>query len=207
MKQKLPLETWNRKAHFEFFKEMQEPFFGVTVAVDCTVAYQKSRELGISFFAYYLYKTLEAVNKMECFRYRIIENEIYIFDRIDASATVLREDKTFGFSYMKFDENLDIFKSIVRDEIARIQTTTGLLTTQYPENLIHFSALPWINFSSFSHARSFTWPDSCPKISFGKMVDENDKKTMSMSVHVHHGLMDGYHLGEFITLFQQLMNQ
>ncbi len=207
MKHKLDLETWNRKEHFEFFKQMDEPFFGVTISVDCTIAYQKAKELGISFFAYYLHKTLQAVNKIESFRYRIIGDEVYVFDRIDVSATVLREDKTFGFSYMKFDENLDIFKSIVKEEVARIQTTTGLLTTEYPENLIHFSAMPWINFSSFSHARSFSWPDSCPKISFGKMMDESGKKTMSMSVHVHHGLMDGYHLGEFLSLFQELMNQ
>ena len=58
----------------------------------------------------------------------------------------------------------------------------------------------------FSHARSFTFPDSCPKISFGKMMIENGKKTMSMSVHVHHGLIDGYHVGQFVNLFQELMN-
>ena len=206
MKQKLNLETWNRKEHYEFFKQMQEPFFGVTVTIDCTLAYQKAKDLGVSFFTYYLHKTLEAVNEIENFRYRIIDDEIYIFDNIDASATILREDKTFGFSYMKFDENLTDFKETVKAEVARIQTTTGLLTTEYPENLIHFSAMPWINFSSFSHARSFTWPDSCPKISFGKMIDENGKKSMAMSVHVHHGLMDGYHLGQFIEKFQELMN-
>ena len=37
--------------------------------------------------------------------------------------------------------------------------------------------------------------------------DENGKKTMSMSLHVHHGLMDGYHVGEFLTFFQDLMYQ
>ena len=206
MKQKLHLETWSRKEHFEFFKQMQEPFFGVTVTIDCTLAYQKAKDLGVSFFTYYLHKTLQAVNEIENFRYRIIEEDVYIFAIIDASATILRDDKTFGFSYMKFDKNLEIFKNTVQNEIARIQTTTGLLTTEYPENLIHFSAMPWINFSSFSHARSFTWPDSCPKISFGKMMDENDKKTMAMSVHVHHGLMDGYHLGQFLEKFQELMN-
>jgi chloramphenicol O-acetyltransferase type A len=118
----------------------------------------------------------------------------------------LREDKTFGFSQIAFSEHLNEFAENTKNEIARIQSTTGLFTREYSENLIHFSALPWINFTSFSHARSFSWPDSCPKISFGKMVDENGKKTMSMSIHVHHGLMDGYHVGEFIELFQKLMN-
>jgi chloramphenicol O-acetyltransferase type A len=207
MKKKLNLEAWNRKEHFLFFKQMEEPFFGVTVTIDCTKAYDKAKELGVSFFTYYLQKTLVAVNSIEPFRYRIIDNEVYIFDRIDASSTILREDKTFGFSQIEYSKDLNQFAENTKNEITRIQTTTGLFTREYSENLIHFSALPWINFTSFSHARSFTWPDSCPKISFGKMMEENGKKTMAMSVHVHHGLMDGYHVGEFLTFFQDLMNQ
>ncbi|MEO8233921.1 MAG: chloramphenicol acetyltransferase [Flavobacterium sp.] len=206
MKQKLNLDTWNRKEHFLFFKQMEEPFFGITTTIDCTNAYDKAKELNISFFTYYLHKTLVAVNAIENFRYRIIEDEIYIFNAVDASATILREDKTFGFSLIEYSNNIDDFAEITKKEIARIQNTTGLFTREFQENLIHFSALPWLNFTSFSHARSFTFPDSCPKVSFGKIMTENDKKTMSMSVHVHHGLMDGYHVGQFVNLFQELMN-
>lgn len=206
MKQKLNLDTWNRKEHFLFFKQMEEPFFGVTTRVDCTKAYAKSKELGVSFFTYYLHKTLVAVNAVENFRYRIIDNEVYVFDQIDASATILREDKTFGFSLMEYDENLNAFSEITRKEIARIQNTTGLITRDFEINLIHFSALPWVDFTSYSHARSYTWPDSCPKISFGKMVSANGEKSMALSIHVHHGLADGYHVGEFISKLQQLMD-
>lgn len=206
MKQKLNLDTWNRKEHFLFFKQMEETFFGITTTIDCTNAYDKAKELNISFFTYYLHKTLVATNTIENFRYRIIDDEIYIFDTIDASATIMREDKTFGFSLIEYSNNINDFAEITKKEIDRIQTTTGIFTRDFQENLIHFSALPWINFTSFSHARSFTWPDSCPKISFGKMMEENGKKTMSMSVHVHHGLMDGYHVGQFVNLFQELMN-
>lgn len=206
MKQKLDIDTWNRKEHFLFFNQMEEPFFGITIPFDCTKAYQKAKDLGVSFFTYYLHKTLVTVNSIENFRYRIKNNEVFIFDRIDASATILRENKTFGFSLIEFNEDIHEFASITKKEMERIQTTSGLFTRDYPENLIHFSALPWVNFTSFSHARSFTWPDSCPKISFGKMIDMNGKKTMSLSIHVHHGLMDGYHVGEFIDLFEKLMN-
>ena len=207
MKQKLNLETWNRKEHFLFFKQMEEPFFGVTTRVDCTKAYAKAKELGVSFFTYYLHKTLIAVNSVENFRYRIIDNEVYVFDQIDASATILREDKTFGFSLIAYDQNLNAFADITRKEIARIQDTTGLITRDFEINLIHFSALPWIDFTSYSHARSYTWPDSCPKISYGKMTEENGQKSMAISVHVHHGLADGYHVGQFLTLLQELLNE
>ncbi|MEO0045621.1 MAG: hypothetical protein RL705_812 [Bacteroidota bacterium] len=206
MKQKLNLDTWNRKEHFLFFKQMEEPFFGITTRIDCTKAYAKAKELGVSFFTYYLHKTLDAVNAVENFRYRIIDNEVYIFDQIDASATILRDDKTFGFSLIQYDNDLKVFAEITRKEIDRIQNTTGLITRDFEINLIHFSALPWVDFTSYSHARSFTWPDSCPKISYGKMVEENGKKTMAVSIHVHHGLVDGYHVGEFISILQELMN-
>ena len=207
MKQKLDLNSWNRKEHFLFFKQMEEPFYGITTTIDCTQAYTKAKAIGVSFFSYYLHKTLSAVNAVENFRYRIIEDEVYVFDVIDASATVMREDTTFGFSYMPFTEDINEFTQIVQTEIERMQTTTGVFTREYPENLIHFSALPWINFTSLSHARSFTWPDSCPKISIGKLTDENGKKSMPISVHVHHGLADGYHVGLFLEKLQQLMNE
>lgn len=208
MKTLLDLENWNRKEHFEHFSRMEEPFFGVTVEIDCTKAYKTAKELNASFFIFYLHKTLTAVNSVENFKYRISEGKIYSNDRIDASATIGREDGTFGFSLMEYNPDFRIFEKNALAEIERIQNTTGLFTRSFDyDNLIHFSAIPWINFTSLTHARSFTFPDSCPKISFGKMItSETGKRTIAMSVHVHHGLMDGMHVGRFVDNFQEAMN-
>lgn len=208
MKTLLDLENWNRKEHFEHFSKMEEPFFGATVEIDCTKAYQTAKELNASFFIFYLHKTLTAINSVENFKYRISEGKIYINERIDASATIGREDGTFGFSLIEYDPDFRIFEKNALTEIARIQNTTGLFTRSFEDdNLIHFSAIPWLNFTSLSHARSYTFPDSCPKISFGKMItSESGKRTIAMSVHVHHGLMDGLHLGQFVDCFQDVMN-
>ena len=209
MKTLLDLEKWPRKEHFHFFRQFEEPFFGATVEIDCTRAYENSKKLDSSFFIYYLHKTLVAVNTIESFRYRISDDKIYINDRIDASATIGRPDGTFGFSLIEYNLSFDIFKATALAEIERIQTTTGIFTRSFEsDNVIHFSAIPWLNFTSLSHARSYTFPDSCPKISFGKMmVSDAGKRTMSMSVHVHHGLMDGKHLGQFVDCFQEIMTQ
>lgn len=209
MKTLLDIENWHRKEHFEFFSKFEEPFFGVTVVIDCTRAYQVAKELNISFFIYYLHKTLVATNTIEPFKYRISENQIYICDSINGSATISRTDHSFGFSLMEYHSDLETFSKNALLEIERIQNTPGLFTRTFDEdNLIHFSAIPWVDFTSLSHARSYSFPDSCPKISFGKMmISENGKRTMSMAVHVHHALMDGYHVGEFVDCFQELMNQ
>lgn len=208
MKTLLDLENWNRKEHFLFFKQMEEPFFGATVEIDCTKAYQTAKSLKASFFIYYLHKTLVSINTIENFKYRISEDQIYINDRVDASATIGREDGTFGFSLIEYNPDFRIFEQTALAEIERIQNTTGLFTRSFDDdNVIHFSAIPWLNFTSLSHARSYTFPDSCPKISFGKMIiSETGKRTIAMSVHVHHGLMDGLHVGQFVDCFQDLIN-
>lgn len=204
----LNLDEWARKEHFHFFRTFDEPFYGATVTVDCTRCYEASQASGISFFVYYLHKTLQAVNDCEPFRYRIEGERVAIFDRVDVSATIGRNDGSFGFSFMEYDPGIDIFAKRCKIEMDRIQDTPGLFTREFTEkNLIHFSALPWVNFTSLSHARSFNFEDSCPKISFGSMtVSAEGRRTMPMSVHVHHALIDGLHLGQFIDRLNHLMD-
>jgi chloramphenicol O-acetyltransferase type A len=209
MKSFLDIDSWNRKEHFHFFKKFDEPFFGMTANIDCTNAYTASKFLGASFFIYYLHKTLIAVNSIEPFRYRISDNRIAVWDRIDGSATISREDGTFGFSLVEFNSDFNQFNAGALVEIERVKNTPGLITRDFSDdNLIHFSAIPWVDFTSLSHARNYSLPDSCPKISFGKMtLSDSGRRSMPMSVHVHHALMDGFHVGKFIDVFQDEMKK
>lgn len=207
MKQIIDLATWNRKEHFEFFSTFEEPFFGITTPIDMTIAYKKAKAKQVPFFVYYLHKTIAAVNQVENFRYRIEGKEVVLYNEIDASSTIMREDKSFGFSFMKFHADIHEFAKIVQTEIERIQLTPGLFTREFPENIIHFSAIPWINFTGLTHSRSYTLTDSCPKVSWGKLMEENGKKTMSVAVMAHHGLVDGYHMGLFVEALQTELNK
>lgn len=207
MKTLINIEDWNRKEHFLFFSKFEEPFFGISVKVDCTTAYDKANEQKVSFFLYYLYRALKAANEVENFRYRIIDDQVYLFASVNASPTINRHDGTFGFAYMDYHEKESKFYQEALLEIENVRNTNSLLPALSGENVIHFSAIPWLDFTSISHARSFSHPDSCPKISFGKVTDENGTKTMPVSVHVHHALMDGYHVGLFIEKFQTLLKK
>jgi chloramphenicol O-acetyltransferase type A len=207
MKHKLDIDTWNRKEHFNFFKSFDAPYYGVTIKLDCTHAYSNAKLLGVSFYSYYLHKILAAVNAIPNFRYRIEGNDVFEYDRIDASTTVLRDDHTFGFSNMKFVEDVKEFDAIVKAETKRVKNLAGLLTAPNAINAIHFSALPWIDFTSISESSDSRSGDSCAKISVGKLADEDGKKLMPFAVHVHHALVDGYHLGLFLNKLKELMNK
>lgn len=207
MKEKIDINTWIRKDHFKFFSAFEEPFFGVTVDVDCTLTYLEAKEKEVSFFLLYLHKSLLAANEIEPFSYRIIDGEVWKFNEVHASATINRPNGTFGFGYIDFDANFEDFKINANKEIEKVENSVGLIPSSSGENVIHYSALPWLNFTSLSHARNFSYNDSCPKISFGKLRLENGKKMMAVSIHVNHALMDGFSVSQFVDEFQALLNQ
>jgi len=204
-KTKLDVSNWARKEHFEFFHSFEEPYHGVTVRVDCTSAYQFAKSRGISFFLYCIYQTLAASQQIEAFRYRIEQDGVFLYDRIDGGSVIDRADGTFGYGYLPYSEKLEEFLDGAQHEIKRIRNTAGLPRTT-ANNIIRYSSLPWIDFTSLSHARAFSRGDSCPRITFGKMTEHSGRRTMPLSIHVNHALVDGLQLGQYLERLQQLMD-
>lgn len=205
----LDIENWNRKEHFEFFSTYDDPFFGVSTEVDCTKTYNYSKANNISFFSLYLHMSLVAANKIEAFRYRIIDDKVAVYNQIHASSTIARKDGTFGFSFVPFSTEFELFNENLRLEITRIENTTGLglddKTKRY--DIFHYSSVPWIKFSGVSHARNFKVADSSPKITFGKAYSFENKTMLPISIYAHHGLMDGLHVSKFLEEFQNSLKE
>ncbi len=72
-------------------------------------------------------------------------------------------------------------------------------------DLIRYSVLPWFDFTSVSHARQFARRDSAPYITFGKITESAGRHTMPLSIHVHHALVDGSHVAEFLQRFEEAL--
>ena len=207
MKKEIDILNWNRKEHYLFFKDFEEPFFGINVNVDCTKAHEKSKSLGYSFFLYYLHKSLVAINSMESFRYRIEEDKVLLYELIHASTTVLRPDNTFGFADIEFRTNFNEFQENAKKIFNTVKKEQDLRPSRYGDATIHYSATPWLHFTSVTHARKYSRKDSCPKITFGKIEVIKQREIMPVSVFAHHGLIDGFHVGEYFDLFQKLLNE
>jgi chloramphenicol O-acetyltransferase type A len=206
MKQRIDIDTWIRKPHYLHFKDFDEPFYGVCVSVDCTKAYQKAKEMNASFYLYYLHKSLLAAKQVEAFCYRIENNQVFLYDECRPTITVDRPDGTFGFGYIDFFEDFGDFQTAGKNEIEKVRKEHSLVASGL-DNVIHYSAAPWINFTSLSHPRRFSTGDSCPKITFGKLTDTDGKKLIPVAIHVHHALVDGRDIGEFVDIFQKLLNE
>ncbi|MDR0797447.1 MAG: chloramphenicol acetyltransferase [Nitrososphaerota archaeon] len=210
MKDKIDFQSWTRREYYEHFGSCDDPYFGVTVTVDCTVAYETCKRLDYSFFVYYMFESIKAANLIENFRYRIIDKDIWLFDRIHASTTVGRPDGTFGFALFEYTDEFNVFQKNADKQIAIVQKTQGLLADNDDArrfDVIHYTTLPWFSFTSFRHEKNFRHKESIPKIAFGKFSEREGKKWLTVSVNANHGLMDGYHIGKYLELFQAGLNK
>ncbi len=202
----IDLNTWNRKQHFEHFKAFKDPYFAVTIPLNVSRAYEFSKDNNLSFFARYLHDCMRSINNIANFKYRIENDNIVEYDIIHASATIMRKDNTFGFSFIEYDENLNVFINNIENEKLRINSTNDLYPPINGLDCIHCSTMPWINFSGHKEPVSGVI-DSVPKIAFSKTTKVNNQLIMNVSVNVNHALVDGYHVGLFLEKFQHNLSQ
>jgi chloramphenicol O-acetyltransferase type A len=201
-------KTWPRREYFDFFSQMASPYFGIVSEVDCTGAYLHAKKAGHSFFASYLHKSMVAVNNTPELCTRILGEDIVVFTPIHAGTTIGRDDGSFGFAYMNFSENFEIFNAELQAEIQAVKNSKGLRLNNddLKLDLIRHSSLPWINFTGLLHPTPLKPQESVPKITFGKRIMRNERYFLPVSVEAHHGLADGLHVSHYLQNFEALLN-
>jgi len=206
MKKIIDLDKWERKEHYLHFSRFYDPSFEITTNIDCTKAYQKAKDEKFSFFLYYLHCSLRAVNMVKEFRLRIEEENIICFDKIHAGPTIARDNGTFGFSHLPYFDDFNEFKNNAIEIIDEVKKARNLEPSSNQLDVVYYSSLPWISFTSISHPRfSYEIKDSIPKISFGKLIEKGSKKLMPISVSANHALMDGFHIAKHLELFEKYL--
>ena len=204
---KLTIDTWKRKEQFNFFKNYENPFFNICANVDVTKLFKFVKKNNYSFFLSSLYASIKAANLIEQFRYRIKNDDVIIYDTINLGSTVLNDDETFNFCYFDYCPDFEKFytaakKIIEQNKIHRFKMDAH----REKDNVIYYSVIPWISFTSFSHARNYSTRESIPKIVFGKITKVGEKINMPVSVEVHHALVDGLHVGKYFKLLQEILD-
>lgn len=206
MGQFIDLDSWSRRQHFYMFRAYDNPYFNLCAEVDVSALYALSRSRReVSLTLALFYASLRVANGIEAFRYRIRDQRVWCCDQIGGGSTVLRDNQSFGFSYFSYDEDFGRFAAAGRQEIERVKSTEDL-DPRGDDELIHYSVIPWVTFTSFSHARRWNTDDSIPKLVFGKYAERSGRVWLPVSVEVHHALMDGLHVGWFFEAFQSLLD-
>jgi len=199
----LDVASWARWQHFELFRAFDNPFFSVCVDVDATAAWESSRGAGSpSFYVLTLFHSLCAANAIEAFRMRLRGDRVWVHESVRASATVLRDDETFGFGIFPPATGFAEFNAHAIPEMARARQPRELeIPRPGEDDLVYHSSLPWMRFTAFSNALN-GGKDSVPRVVFGKCEQRGDRWLMPVAVEVHHALVDGLDVARYLDFLQ-----
>ena len=200
----LDLEAWPRRDAFEYFRQFDKPYFNVCTRIDVAPLQRFIAQRGRGGLALaYHFIALTLANRIEPFRYRLDGARVRIHPQVDGSTTVLRDDGSFGFADLAWVADFDSFAAQAGAAISATHSGHPPFAPKPDDQArIHFTTLPWLHFTSFSHARNWGREDSVPKLAFGRIDVEGHRAWMPLSVEVHHALMDGLHVGRFVQGFE-----
>ncbi|MFC6999011.1 CatA-like O-acetyltransferase [Rufibacter roseus] len=205
--QPIALEGWDREEQFRFFSTFTQPFFNVHTEVDITPLYHYCQRHQLSVFLAYLYVTLEAARSVENFRLRLQNNGVVLYEGLDLSTTILKNNQTIAFVSLPYQETLLEFSSNARQIINEAKESKNLFIGYQGADLLHLTTLPWFKFNGMEHAFSVNPQEAgIPKIAYGRLEVLPDKVTLPLSVALHHALADGYHLHLFLQQMQGYIN-
>ena len=202
----LDLATWPRRDLFEFYRNYDNPFFNVCMRLDVTTLVQELRKhKSVSVALTYHYIALKAANEIEQFRYRVRGDRVLVHDVINGGTTLMLPNETFTLVYFDYADTFAEFIGPAQRALDEKKRDGRFEPRHDDDARIHCTTLPWLAFTSFSHARNWGREDSVPKMSFGKFTQENDRTLMPFSVEVHHALVDGLHVGRYVALIEEML--
>lgn len=202
----IDIEGWNRKAAFNYFKNFEDPFFNMTANVDVTLLYKFCKLESVSFSLACVYYSQIALNNIREFRLRIQDDSVVEYDHVEATQTILNDDETFSFCYFERQPDLKSFNATGLAAREKYQKLKTFDVESNRVDLIYYSVIPWVSFTSFKHASRFDNSNTVPRIVFGKSFDDGEMLKMPVSVEVHHAMMDGIHVGKYFRSFQHLLD-
>ncbi len=209
MSKYIDLSNPHRKKHFDFFKNMDCPHFNICANVEINGFLDFIKANNYPFTPTMVYFIARVANEIPEFRWRIRDNQILEHKFVNPSFTVNTEEAdVFSFCTVDYFENFPTFLKNTLKVMDEMLTNPSMEDEAHRDDYLFLSAIPWVSFTSFSHAMHYTpTTDSVPRMTWGKYFEQGDKILMPLSVQAHHAVVDGRHTGKYFQLFQEYMQR
>lgn len=202
----IDIENWNRKDHFNYFRQFDYPHFNVCANIDITRTYKHIKINGLPFFISMLYIASKAANNVSEFRLRIRGDSVVEHGTVSPSFTVMTESEVFNYCTAPFTDDFKSFRTGTSALIEKAKVSAGLDDDPERDDLLYITSLPWISFTSITHPIQMHPADCIPRISWGKFFEDEGYIKLPLSVQAHHALVDGMHVGNYFGLLQEMLN-
>jgi len=204
---RIDIESWQRRDHFNLYKDWTYPHFSLTANVDLTAYYPYIKQHGISVNVAIIYVLARTANEIPEFRQRIRGNDVVEHDLVHPSSTILTDDDLFSYCTFDFDPDFSVFAPRAVDTITYVRENRILEDELGRDDYLFMTAIPWVSFTHMMHPIDLKSVDSVPRIAWGKFFEDGERLKMPLGIQGHHSLMDGIHLGRYYEKVQDYLNQ
>lgn len=193
----IDMNAYLRRAHFDYFRSLQNPMMGLTADVDVTALRDFCRGEGCSFYLAFMRCAARAANGVPQLRQRIRDGGIVEYDACGTSHVELREDGTYGYCTLYHDRPFRAYLEYAEAERERCRENASIEEDEDVEGLYFITAMPWLKYSQLIQPTA-GGDESNPRISWGRFApDWRGRLMMPVTLLAHHGLVDGLHVARF----------
>lgn len=205
---KITFSDPHRKKHFEFFNKMDQPHFSIVANVDITAFLERIKEKSWPFTPYMVYLLARTANEIPTFKWRIRDNQIVEHESVQPSFTVPTDaSDVFSFCTVSYHPEATVFINDALDIIEKMKANPDFEDEAGRDDFLFMSAIPWVSFTSLTHAMHYSPADSVPRISWGKYFEQNGRTMMPLAVQAHHAVVDGKDMGSYFEKIQVLLDK
>lgn len=203
-KRPVDLQSYARADILKAFNSRLMPQFSTTCEVDVTGIKRAADAAGVSVFIAISHAVSCAVNTVPELRHRVIDGVLYEFDRVDPGYTVAREGDLFSFCDGVHIEDFRRYKADAAERMNAVKAEPDL-SVGPKHHMFFITSIPWFSFTAFTHPYDPIY-GYIPVITLGKFIEREGSKvvTMPVAIQVHHGVVDGLHVGRFYTALSEL---
>ncbi|MCD4827266.1 MAG: hypothetical protein K8Q99_05770 [Acholeplasmataceae bacterium] len=199
---------WDRFEMFEFFKSYDLPRYQITVDIDVTNLYNFAKANDLSFYFSMMWVVMKEINQIENFKYRIQDDQVVYYDEIHPSFTdLIKNSDRFKIVNTTFVDDIYQFVKEARNKSEKQNNQFINYNEEIRQDLVYITVFPWFTYSHITNATKIDSKDAIPRIIWGKYKKLNDKLIMPFTLEVHHGFVDGYHIGLFLNKMVDLIEQ
>ena len=196
---------WNRAMHCMVFRNSIEPAFCVTFEADITNFKRVVKEKGLSFTMAMVYAVCKCANEIEAFRYRFLDGQVVLFDRIDTAFTYLNKDtELFKVVNVPMMDSLQQYCELA---LKTAEEQEEYFTGPLGNDVFQCSPMPWVTYTHISHTNSGKKDNATPLFDWGKYYEKDGKILIPFSVQAHHSFVDGLHIGQFADELQKYLDE
>ena len=197
-------KNWKRAMHCQVFRNSVEPAFCVTFELDITNFLNKIREKKYSFTFALVHSVSVCANQIEEFRYRFLDGDVVLYDRIDTAFTYLNQDtELFKVVNVPLTESLEEYIILAAKTVEEQQ---AYFTGPLGNDVYQFSPMPWVSYTHISHTNAGKKDNATPLFDWGKYFQRDGRTLLPFSVQAHHSFVDGLHVGKLADTLQAYLD-